>query len=517
MAVHSSVTVGLQKHFTSTELVALRYEFNKFDADNSNSIDKHELAKVVQHLGAELTEEQIHGLMLEIDEDDSGEIDWEEYLELMIKLRTGAGIEQGAVSGLLSRPPLIVVVEAELGQRKYLCKLLRQVKMPRHLIPQGHVEVVDFKSAELAMEYISDMPPSRRCALCVLDTHGILANKFCAALSAECLVPPPVVFFAMSKNQGDPMPHIVKRTVLKEQFDERTALQLVESFCIPDDVHDHTEGPTTKSGHLRKNGLIGGRGRRGHGRSHGHKGGSYRKGANITVKPRLVRPKNCFAKTRWKGALSALSPRALAQLSVVGTGGEQPKVFHVSEQWKEQDRKEREEEEERQRLYRERKARRAGEEAAARRLQEEMALPLWKMQLADTMGGTAKMIAAGTSPRSGLPLDAVRTCSGLHFVGDAVRRSWEGTIPQPPPTEMTFKRPFQHNQRWTKQKVRSGGNLPYPQSARGPRQHKPQALGPRRRRHERLTQSARRVPAGRERGDAPTDGLTLVASPSSKQ
>ena len=193
--------------------VALRFEFNRFDIDNSNTIDKDELRQVVKCLsgGFELTDIQLTELMSEVDDDQSGEIDWEEYLELITNLRSGHGLRSGAISGLLSRPPLILVVEAELGHRKFVVKLLKEARLDPVLIPQREVEVVDFKSAEEALEFMRTLPPSRKCCMCICDTHGVLANKFCKDLEMECLNPPPVVFFATVAKGGDPLPHLVRK------------------------------------------------------------------------------------------------------------------------------------------------------------------------------------------------------------------------------------------------------------------------------------------------------------------
>jgi hypothetical protein len=411
MSIHrNSIAAQLQKSFTTSELVALRFEFNRFDVDNSNTIDKEELRQVVKNLsdGVELSDQQLGELMAEVDDDGSGEIDWEEYLELIIALRSGRGLRAGAVSGLLSRPPLIMVVEAELGHRKFVVRLLREVRLDSDLIPQGKIEVVDFKDAESALDFMRNLPPSRKCALCICDTHGVLATKFCSDLETECLVPPPVAFFATEKHKGDPLPHLVQQYILKDNFDARTAERLVESFCIEKDSSiDHDNDPTTKSGHLRKKGMIGGRGRQGH--SSGTTNGTYRKKNTVAAKTRLVRAPKSFAKNRWKGALSALSPRALAQLAVVGGGGEGsagPKVFHVDPKAKAA------EEAEERRLIEEKEAQIIHENELMRQIyiekQKELNRPpSWKLLVTK---------------------DIVRTCSGLHYVDSS---TYEGEITSP--------------------------------------------------------------------------------------
>ena len=399
----------LQKSFTTSELVALRFEFNRFDVDNSNTIDAEELRQVVKNLsdGVELTDPQIAELMAEVDDDESGEIDWEEYLELIINLRTGRGLRSGAVSALLSRPPLILIVEAELGHRKFMSRLLKEANLAKFGIPQKKIDIVDYKSADEALEFMRTLPPSRKCCLCICDTHGILADKFCADLETECLVPPPVAYFATEKHKGDPLPHLVQQYILKDSFDERTVERLVEQFCVEPDIPDHDDDPTTASGHLRKKGMIGGRGRH-HGHSNSTKGsGTHRKKNTLTVKSRLIRAPKSFAKSRWKGALSALSPRALAQLAVVGGAAEgTSKIFLANPKAKEA------EEAEERRLLEEELAQRKHEEELLKQIKiakeiEMNRLPVWKVLVSEGL---------------------VRTCSGLHYVDAS---AIEGEIPSP--------------------------------------------------------------------------------------
>ena len=402
-ARHNTHASQLQKAFTTTELVALRFEFNRFDADNSNTIDKEELRQVVKNLsgGVELSDQQLKDLMAEVDDDESGEIDWEEYLELIINLRTGRGLREGAVSGLLSRPPLVLVVEAELGHRSFVVRLLKEVRLNPQLVPQGKLDIVDFKSAAEALDFMRELPPSRKCCFCICDNHGILANKFCQDLEAECLVPPPVVYFAIRKSKGDPAPHLVQQHILKENFDAGVAQSLIETFCVAEVPRDDDEGPTTASGHLRKNGMIGGRGKQGH-RGHGKKG---------IAKTHMVRAPKSFDRARWTGALGSLSPRALSQLAVVGGATEgTSKVYHINpvELVKIEAEKQHEidVEEEKQRQKRE------GEEAIRLAEEEErLRLPVWKLLVSDGY---------------------VRTCSGLHFIETS---EIEGEIetPRPPP------------------------------------------------------------------------------------
>jgi len=54
-----------------------------FDADQSNTIDVHELGTVLKQLGQNISKAEIAEMIKEVDEDGSGEIDFDEFLQLM--------------------------------------------------------------------------------------------------------------------------------------------------------------------------------------------------------------------------------------------------------------------------------------------------------------------------------------------------------------------------------------------------------------------------------------------------
>jgi len=80
----------IERGFTRVQLEALREQFDATDTDNSQSIDAGELYAVCQKLGEDLTMKQIKKLIAEVDDDNSGEIEWEEYLLIMGKKRDEA-------------------------------------------------------------------------------------------------------------------------------------------------------------------------------------------------------------------------------------------------------------------------------------------------------------------------------------------------------------------------------------------------------------------------------------------
>ena len=80
----------IERMFTRVQLEALREQFDEADADNSDSIDANELMAVCQSLGENVSMKQVKQMIAEVDDDGSGEIEWDEYLIIMGKKRKDA-------------------------------------------------------------------------------------------------------------------------------------------------------------------------------------------------------------------------------------------------------------------------------------------------------------------------------------------------------------------------------------------------------------------------------------------
>jgi len=74
---------------TQEQKEEMREAFSLFDSDNSGSITVEELAKVMKNLGQASTPEEIKTMINEVDENNDGEIDFDEFLEMMSKKMAG--------------------------------------------------------------------------------------------------------------------------------------------------------------------------------------------------------------------------------------------------------------------------------------------------------------------------------------------------------------------------------------------------------------------------------------------
>jgi Ca2+-binding EF-hand superfamily protein len=81
------MATSLQKfpEFSRAELEVFLTTFRRFDLDGSNSIDAGELLLVLHFMGQGSSFEQVQKLIAEFDADNSGEIEWEEFLGMMRK------------------------------------------------------------------------------------------------------------------------------------------------------------------------------------------------------------------------------------------------------------------------------------------------------------------------------------------------------------------------------------------------------------------------------------------------
>jgi len=76
----------IREHFTVNELSEFQEIFDMFDKDKGGSIDAEELESLLHSLGKFPSTEEVEKLLLQVDADGSGEVDFDEFLELLIML-----------------------------------------------------------------------------------------------------------------------------------------------------------------------------------------------------------------------------------------------------------------------------------------------------------------------------------------------------------------------------------------------------------------------------------------------
>mmetsp|Transcript_29296 Transcript_29296/g.32542 ORF Transcript_29296/g.32542 Transcript_29296/m.32542 type:complete len:151 (+) Transcript_29296:91-543(+) len=82
-----------QADLSKEQIEELKEAFALFDQDGNGMISKEELGKVMKSLGQEPTSEQLDQMINEVDKDNSGTIEFDEFLQLMAKQMTKGDLQ----------------------------------------------------------------------------------------------------------------------------------------------------------------------------------------------------------------------------------------------------------------------------------------------------------------------------------------------------------------------------------------------------------------------------------------
>jgi len=81
---------------TSSEKQEIKKQFDRFDQDGDGHITVSEISAVLKTIGESATDAEIKKMIVDVDMDHNGTIEWEEFVQFIIKLRSGkANAEKG--------------------------------------------------------------------------------------------------------------------------------------------------------------------------------------------------------------------------------------------------------------------------------------------------------------------------------------------------------------------------------------------------------------------------------------
>ena len=75
----------MSENLTENQKEEFKEAFSLFDKDGDGTVSTKELGQVMRTLGQNPTESELNDMIKEVDIDGNGEIDFEEFVDLMIK------------------------------------------------------------------------------------------------------------------------------------------------------------------------------------------------------------------------------------------------------------------------------------------------------------------------------------------------------------------------------------------------------------------------------------------------
>jgi len=157
--------------FSKQELRELHATFKRFDHDGGGEIETIELGDMLRFLGHSMTLEEVQKLVGEVDFNESGSLDWREFLRFMRLQREGELTQWRAVFNRhlespkalgLTRPQLVMAL-TQLG-----CEAPKEEPKQRGSVTDGRKEnrMIDFDTFVIAINKgrVTRVAEQRRCA-----------------------------------------------------------------------------------------------------------------------------------------------------------------------------------------------------------------------------------------------------------------------------------------------------------------------------------------------------------------
>jgi Ca2+-binding EF-hand superfamily protein len=88
---------ALAEKFSEAEILGFQEDFAAFDLDGSGAIDEKELTECFKDMNIEIDGMRLRKLLATVDEDGSGELEFDEFVELIDRVRNGKGFGLGDV------------------------------------------------------------------------------------------------------------------------------------------------------------------------------------------------------------------------------------------------------------------------------------------------------------------------------------------------------------------------------------------------------------------------------------
>lgn len=90
MCVARAAASVMVEHLTEEQIAEFKEAFSVFDEDGGGTIETSELKELFKRLGHDVSDEEIDAIVEEYDADHNGEIDFNEFLDMMVRQMSGA-------------------------------------------------------------------------------------------------------------------------------------------------------------------------------------------------------------------------------------------------------------------------------------------------------------------------------------------------------------------------------------------------------------------------------------------
>ena len=94
----------LAKQFDDAQIEGFKKEFDSYDLDASGTIDDHEVRLILKVMGEKINEKKLKDMISEIDEDGSGEIEFDEFVRMVSALK-----KDNSMFGMLRRASAVTL------------------------------------------------------------------------------------------------------------------------------------------------------------------------------------------------------------------------------------------------------------------------------------------------------------------------------------------------------------------------------------------------------------------------
>jgi len=106
-------------NFTDEELKDFRVHFDSFDQNGDGTIDTNELIKILKDLGEKCDPATVKALIKEVDTDNSGKVEYNEFLAVIASIRSGTSGKMANFARVYEKQKEMIQVKGHSGVHSY--------------------------------------------------------------------------------------------------------------------------------------------------------------------------------------------------------------------------------------------------------------------------------------------------------------------------------------------------------------------------------------------------------------